>query len=428
MTPDELRQRERGALELHRASLRGGALPDARSAAHGTFMHGLLLPLSLLVATLREPTLRGPFLRLAAVRMALLLVVGAMYVTGKDEDDEKRGSSGPVSVHVHPERADASAPPVSFDAPGLRVHIDKGDASAQAVNVDAPGLHVHIDPNTGQKQVEIMGQEVPVNDEGKLVEVRDPDDVDDDPPGPDDVKPPPPPPPTTLLGRIRASLSRGWARTAAIVGGFSTVERAIVFLSRSWDDWLAFSISGLAGIRPETAEPPKRRLSLSMKALWRRAWRWARGFIVFTSGLVPFYALESLPVVGRAIFGAIATISAWYWGGVFTAAKSAHAWADDGVAGPPMPVARFQAFVARGWWFWPLRLYGRLWARVVRSVNAAASVFDRSPVPFLGLTASRAMLALPGLYLLTRPVIAVAAGRLTAEADPTDRFSSRAWR
>jgi hypothetical protein len=41
-----------------------------------------------------------------------------------------------------------------------------------------------------------------------------------------------------------------------------------------------------------------------------------------------------------------------------------------------------------------------------------------------GTADARAVLSLPGLYLLARPIIPVAAGRLCAESDPRDRFSA----
>jgi hypothetical protein len=57
-------------------------------------------------------------------------------------------------------------------------------------------------------------------------------------------------------------------------------------------------------------------------------------------------------------------------------------------------------------------------------VNSAAATFERSPAAFLGLALARGVLALPGLYLLARPIVPVAAGRICAESDPGDRFAA----
>jgi hypothetical protein len=211
-------------------------------------------------------------------------------------------------------------------------------------------------------------------------------------------------------------------QTSFLLGALSVTEGITVFFSRRWDDWLSFYISAIAGIRPESAQPPPRRLALDLKWLWRKFKRRIRGYVIFGSGMPLLYLLMLVPAVGGWLFGIAVTLWAWYWVGVFTASKSAHAWADDGLAAPPLLVRSFNAGVAKGWWFWPLRVYGRAWAWVVRGVNSAAATFDRSPAPFLGLALARAVLALPGLYLLARPIVPVAAGRLCAEADPGDRF------
>jgi hypothetical protein len=347
-------------------------------------VHGLLLPLSLLAATLRTRDLRGPFLRATAVRVAILAVIAGFALrNGAFQGSERRA--------------------------GITVSRDK-DSKQEPVNVDVPGLHVHIDNGKQPDQVTILGQPVAVNETGDSAATA-----------PSSS----PSPPASLLARSRAALARSWARVVAFVGGLSVAEGIIVFFSRRWDDWLSFYVSGLAGIRPESPEPPRRRLSFDLKWLARKLKRRIRGYLVFGSAMPLLYLLRIVPVAGTWLFGAAVTLWAWYLVGIFTASKSAHAWADDGVAGSPVLVQSFNTRVSKGWWLWPLRVYGRMWARIVRSVNAAAATFDRSPAPFLGLALARAILALPGLYLLARPIVPVAAGRLCAESDPGDRFSIR---
>jgi hypothetical protein len=362
-------------------------------------VHGLLLPLSLLVATLRSADLRKPFLRLVAVRGAILLVLGgfvlASRIAGCKDEEEDKGVT--FNFDDDDDKRDGDGDTDS----------DNANDKEEPVNVDVPGLHLHIDG--GAPEIEILGRKMPVTQTHHGHKI---------------VVPPPAPAPTTWLGRTRAAISRGWASLVAFVGVLSVLEGIVVFFSRRWDDWLSFFISGLAGIRPESAAPPVPKIALDLRWLMKKLRRRMRGYIIFASGMPLLYLLRLIPTVGSWLFAASITLWAWYWGGVFTASKSAHAWADDGIAGPPRLVGAFNAGVADGWWFWPLRAYGRLWSRVVRGVNAAATTFDRSPVPFLGLALARGVLALPGLYLLMRPIIPVAAGRLCAEADPADRFSA----
>lgn len=391
--------RERVALDVHRASIRGGHLPPPSAAPRGTFVHGLLLPLSLLAVTLRSPDLRRPFLRLFAVRMALLVVLGAIAASQAGSDDETKTPGVHVVASSQPSDDDDD------DDDG-----EDGDEAQKPVDVDVPGFHMHFGDAGGEMQ--ILGKDVPVETtsrrHGKALRVADA---------------PPAPEPTTRFGRLRAAVARGWARIVAIVATISIVEGVIVFFSRRYDDWLSFYISGLAGIRPESAEPPVRRLALDLKWLLKKLRRKIRGYLLFGSGLPLLYLLQVVPRVGSYLFAIAVTLWAWYWGGVFTAAKSAHAWADEGTAGPPRMVASWNARFARGFWAWPMRVYGRIWARVVRGINPAAATFERSPAPYLGLAVARAVFGLPGLYVLMRPIVSVAAGRICAEADPGKRFS-----
>jgi hypothetical protein len=392
VNPQAIVARERSALAAHQASLRGGALPPPRDAPRGTFVHGLLLPLSLLVATLRNRDLRRPYLRLFAVRGALLAVFAVLTLASGNAD--KAPEKG-VNLYYDGNKVRTDDPDDDGD----------DDKTTPPVNVDMPGLHVHLDEKTGAGDVSVLGQKVPVKTVG----------------GPP-AAPAVPPPALTRWEAVRESAKRGWKQVVAFVGLLSVAEGVIVFFSRRWDDWLSFHVSALAGIRPESAEPPARKLAFDLKWIWRKLRRRIRGYVIFGSGMPLLYLLTLVPGVGGWLFGIAATLWAWYWIGVFTASKSAHAWADEGVAPPPLLVRSFNAPFSRGWWWWPLRVYGRLWARVVRGVNSAAAAFDRSPAPFLGLALARAILALPWLYLLARPIVPVAAGRLCAEADPADRF------
>lgn len=148
-----------------------------------------------------------------------------------------------------------------------------------------------------------------------------------------------------------------------------------------------------------------------------------RGYVVFAAGLPALLPLRLIPSVGGWLFTIAATLWGWYWLGVFSAAKSAHAWADEEQALSPVPIRTLNERLSSSAVFAPLRWYGRAWARITRSVNPAATTFERSPAAFLGLALARVILSLPGLYLLARPIVPVAAGRLCAEVDPAGRFT-----
>lgn len=371
--------RERDALRVHREAIRAGALPAAEHPTRGTFVHGLALPLSIGAAVMRDRALRGPFLKLAAVRALMVVLVAALALAsgeGRSHEDEK-----PQGVLVT-------------------------DDGVKPVNVDVPGVHVHLDGKKEDDSVVVLGRRIPVQHAG---------DATGGPSKPAEA-------PTTRLGRVRAAVAHGWARVVAVVALLSAIEGVSVFFTRAWDDWLSFHVSRLAGITPETPEPPRRRVTFGVRWLLKKLRRKIRGYLVFASGIPVLALLQLLPVVGSWAFTAALTLWAWYWVGVFTASKSAHAWADDERAAPPAMVRSFNARFARGWWWWPLRLYGRIWAWALRGVNAPAAAFERSPASYLGLGLTRTVLSLPGLYLLSRPLVPVASGRICAESDPAQRF------
>lgn len=346
------------------------------------FLHGFVLPFALVGATLRDRALRGPYLRVLAVRVLVVAAIAAVgFATGKPTKRDRSGE------HGH----------------SFRLELDEGDAG-EPVKVDMPGVHVDLDPAHGRKEITLLGQPVPVEDHEQADEKH---------PDKHAKKHEPPP------GKLRGA----WLWIGALVGFLSAIEGVVVALSRRWDDHLSFHASRLADIRPEDPTPKTPKIALDLRWLYKKFKRRIRGYVVFAAG-VPLLALFKLiPVAGDWIFTAVLTIWGWYWLGVFTAAKSAHAWADEGVAPSPYVIRTFNERVSRGWYRAPLRWYGRLWAWLTRGVNPAAMTFDRSPAAFLGLALARVVLAAPVLYLMARPLVPVAAGRICAEHDPQKRFS-----
>lgn len=386
-------EREREALAAHRASLRGAsAIPPPDRAPRGTFLHGFLLPFSLIATTLRDRELRVPYLKVTAIRAAVVIAIALAAFSGNK--DKRRGHDFQVGT------------------PKAAVVTDRHRKEKHTpVKVDIPGVHVDLDPNNHKDEIVVLGQKVPVVDENGAIDAQS---------QPVEAAPPPPP---TMLGRAWMQVKDRWAWILGLVAFLSGAEAVVVFLSRRYDDWLSFHASRLARIRAEDDAPKERKIALDLPWLYRKLKRRIRGYVVFAAGVPAFLPLRLIPVAGTLAFSIALTLWAWYWLGVFTAAKSAHAWADEATAPSPRPIRMLNDRVSKGFFVFPLRLYGRAWAWITRSVNPAAATFERSPAAYLGLALARAILSLPFLYLFVRPLVPVAAGRLCAESDPGARFS-----
>jgi len=382
-------EREKVALAAHRAALRGSALPPPGDAPKGMFLHGFLLPFSLIAATLRDRELRGPYVRVVLMRGALVVLVGILAITGGNVRARERKGAGEV---------------------GIVVHHSPNHAKPSALHVDLPGLKVDIDDKEEKAAVAVLGQNIPVHDVQGA--------------GAGTAEPREPPAPPGFALRVWSHVARSWAWLLALVAVLSATEGVIVFFSRRWDDWLSFHASRLASIRPEDDAPKTPKLALDLGWLYRKLKRRMRGYVVFAAGLPALLPLRLIPSVGGWLFTIAATLWGWYWLGVFSAAKSAHAWDDEEKALSPVPIRTLNERLSSSAVFAPLRWYGRAWARITRSVNPAATTFERSPAAFLGLALARVILSLPGFYLLARPIVPVAAGRLCAEVDPTGRFTA----
>ncbi len=371
--PQILVERGKQAVEFHRASLKGTSeLPGPREAPRGSFLHGFFLPFSLIVATLRDRELRAAYLRLSLLRMLVVLLAAVLlYANGCGPEPDKKPKAGLV---------------VKADEP---------------VKVDVPGVHVDIDPN--KQDIVVLGQKVAVP--------------------PEQPKPPPKPPPKPEP-HVVTVIRTGWKWLLATIAFLSALEGVIVFFTRRYDDWISHHGSRLARIKPEDDIPKVPIVTADLPWLYRKFKRRIRGYVVFAAGVPALYPLRFVPWGGEWIFTFAATLWGWYWLGVFTASKSAHAWADEATAPPPWVIRTLNDRARGRWWTAPLRLYGRAWAWLTRGVNPAAQTFERTPLPFLGLALARIVLSLPALYLLARPIVPIAAGRLCAEGDPHDRFSA----
>ncbi len=389
----------------HRSVWRGVARSPPNPGLNSGFAHGFLLPFSLFALALGDAKLRTTYLRVALVRACIVGIVGIVAATQGDLAQFSRESKRAPDV------ADV-APSASRETDGNGNGHDERDeetdtrTSAKSVHIDLPGVKVDVEGPKHEAFVSLLGRKLPVTmGDGSASENRDVN------------------APRGVLLRARDRLKDGWQWLLQLVAIVSAAEFVLVALSRRWDDWVSFHASRLAAIRPEEEFPKPPKIALDVRWLYRKLKRRIRGYIVFASGIPALVPLRLLPTVGPWLFTLAVTLWGWYWLGVFTAAKSAHAWVDEETALPPAPIRSLNHHVPDHAWLRPLRWYGRTWARITHAVNPASATFERSPAAFLGLAAARVVLSLPGFYLLARPLVPVAAGRLCAESDPQNRFS-----
>ncbi len=364
--------REKVAVVTHRESLRSGSFPPPSVQTKGTFLHGFLLPFSLILATLRDRELRAPYLKTSLVRVAIVAALTALVWGGPEQ---KKTHSGPTVI-VH--RDTKKAAPIHVSAPGVKVDIAE------------PGK---------KSEVKVLGQVVPVEETGADAAQE--------------------------AEKPKSFLASGWALLLAVFALVSSVTGVVIALSRRYDDWLGFGIAGLAFIDPEDEKRKQPKITIDFKWLWKKLKERIRQTIVVVAGMPVLALFLLVPSIGEWLFKIASVLWGYYWLGVFTAAKNDHSLADELTAPPPQIIRGLNTIAGTYWWTAPLRWYGRLWVWLTKSFNSPAAAFERAPAAFLGLTLARAVLSLPGLYILAKPIVPVAAGRLIAEADPYRRFQSR---
>jgi hypothetical protein len=200
-----------------------------------------------------------------------------------------------------------------------------------------------------------------------------------------------------------------WVGLLALYGSWLIVETIVCALSRDYSDEVADQIARQAGLDADPALRPPR-IRINFKRLWRKLLSEMGAFLVLASG-APFFLVEqNIPYVGRYAYGA--TVASWgfYWLLVSTAAKSDRSWKmkdapqpwflrfwDRLVAATPRPLR------------WIPRGYGRIWARVTRSMNGAAAITEAAPMYVVGLVLVRVAGKIPIASLVLRPLLPVAA-------------------
>ena len=217
-----------------------------------------------------------------------------------------------------------------------------------------------------------------------------------------------------LAGRLGAVL----ALLAVIYASLGIAQTGILALSRDFHDALSRDLSLLVHVAPE--DPPMRpKIRLDLPWVRRKAGRRAQFFLGFLPGQVLITVVGWLVPPHRTLATVLTTLWAAYWWMVMTAGQSARAWT------PPETTPR--PWYLRSW-FWLsdrvffFRWWGRIWERFARRFYGPSERVEEQPLEFAGLSLSRALLLVPVLKLLLRPIFSVAAAHLLVEHAATARL------
>lgn len=237
----------------------------------------------------------------------------------------------------------------------------------------------------------------------------------------------------------RAALSI-WAALLALYTTASVFEWIIIALTRQHHDALSFHVSNAVGVPPEERiDDPRVRVDVQWMVTKMKR-RIQGGIIMLVSGvpaailllivLVPILsAIEdafssvsvvepALNVIANAVPNVVLALVGAYWLGVFTLGKTAHAWRDE-IVSDPFFLRAFDRWADRyprllGW----LHLYARILRRALGLVRRPAYVVEHATWESVGFIVMRVLISLPGLYVLLRPLIPVAATVVIAARSP----------
>lgn len=205
----------------------------------------------------------------------------------------------------------------------------------------------------------------------------------------------------------------------------------VLALTRQFHDELSMRLARAVGVEPdEIVERP--RLSLEPAWVFEGFRRKVQAALVLTASAAPALLLLGVIVLGPSrwlarhddgALGLVALAAQWvlaqlpnaallaislYWLAVLAVGRSGHAWRDDA---PAWSLLRWvEARSARHpALFGPLRLWARLVARPMGLMNRPAAVVDEVPWEATGLALVQLLTNIPGLRLLLRPLMPVAA-------------------
>ena len=207
-------------------------------------------------------------------------------------------------------------------------------------------------------------------------------------------------------GRRTVKLVVYWA---ALFTALQVAQWIVIALSRDYHAAFSRELSLRAGLVPEDEElTPRVRLNLP----WMRTklGRRLRGLVVFALGMPPLWAINLLVPGGKYLFSVLVTVWGAWWFLVFTAGKTARAWAEPD-AREPWYLRGWNGLTARFALFrWALfGVYGSLLTTFTRPMFSPAATVERQPWTLSGLAVARGLAVLPLFKCFLRPLVSVAA-------------------
>lgn len=226
-----------------------------------------------------------------------------------------------------------------------------------------------------------------------------------------------------------------WRRVArfalSLYATLVVTQWVVIALSRQFHDELGMRLARAVGVEPdEIVERP--RLSLEPAWVFEGFRRKVQAALVLTASAAPALLLLGVIVLGPSRWLArhddgtlrvVALAAQWvlaqlpnaallaislYWLAVLTVGRSGHAWREDA---PVWSVLRWvEAGSARHpALYGPLRMWARLIARPLGLMNRPAAIVEVVPWEAMGLALVQLLTNVPGLRLLLRPLMPVAA-------------------
>ena len=202
--------------------------------------------------------------------------------------------------------------------------------------------------------------------------------------------------------------ARALALASAIFTALSIAEWIIVAFGREYHDHLSYAAAALTGA-PHTLPTAPPRIRLDMGWLWLKGVRKLRSLLLIALAAPVCFVLSLIPRAGDWLYAVAIGLWTFYWLSVFALANSDLAWHAPLAPREPFFLrasTRASRFPVLGT---PFLLYNPIARRVTRSVHHACQSFEEAPWEGAGLAFIRTIFGIPGLYLLTRPLMPVAA-------------------
>lgn len=220
-----------------------------------------------------------------------------------------------------------------------------------------------------------------------------------------------------LGGRLGAVL----ALLAAIYASMGIAQTGVLALTRDFHDALSRELSLLVHVAPE--DPPMRpRIRLDLPWVKRKANRRAQFFLGFLPGWALITFVGWLVPPHRVLTTVLTTVWAAYWWMVMTAGQSARAWSPPETTPRPWYLRAWFTLTERVFLLRWARWFGRVWEKFARRFYGPSERVEEQPFEFAGLALSRALMLVPVLKLLFRPIFPVAAAHLLVEHATTARL------